>query len=251
MMTQTWSRCGTPVGTLPSCASAVPAKAATSIARPVAFLIIKVHLSIWCTEKSGFRRDVPMPTRSAKAMRGSLREGYGTIDVLQMNGLFMARNGQNSFENLRLWASSRNDLIRPHHFVVLMFEKVAVPDIAARIAFELGDNASDHSRMGLDCIFPSRLVGCWRNRHSDIFYGSVPVVVLRFKRAPVQHLKANTVEVDWVRIIGKIHQPPDLHRIQSRTFGHRHVPMGVVEQHHHGVAGAVIFFSQRQHSRFC
>src|SRR5215472_5869745 len=98
MMTHTWSRCGTPVGTLPSCASAVPAKAATSIARPVAFLIIKVTFPFWCTEKSGFRRDVPVPTRSAKAMRGSLREGYETIDVLQMNGLFMASNGQNNLK---------------------------------------------------------------------------------------------------------------------------------------------------------
>src|SRR5271155_172055 len=54
--------------------------------------------------------------------------------------------------------SHRKHLKGPHHFIVLMFEYVAVPDIAPGVAFERNDDAGDHRGVGADGVLPAHLV---------------------------------------------------------------------------------------------
>ena len=67
----------------------------------------------------------------------------------------------------RRYAASHNvldhDFVGAHHFVVFVFEDVAVPDVAEFVAgfcnssrgeIELCDDAGEHSAVGLDCVFP-------------------------------------------------------------------------------------------------
>ena len=44
-----------------------------------------------------------------------------------------------------------------HHFVVLVLQDVAVPDVAAHVAFEAYDDASDHAGIGADRVLPAGL----------------------------------------------------------------------------------------------
>ena len=51
----------------------------------------------------------------------------------------------------------RQYLVGAHHFVVFVFEDVAVPDVAAGVSVEGDDNAGDHGGVGADGVFPSHL----------------------------------------------------------------------------------------------
>jgi hypothetical protein len=55
-----------------------------------------------------------------------------------------------------------NDLVRPHHLVVFVFEHVTVPNVFAGIAFEFHDEPRDHVRMRADGVLPPGFGGFWR-----------------------------------------------------------------------------------------
>ena len=110
-----------------------------------------------------------------------------------------------------VWRRGRDDVVWPHHLVVLVFEQVAVPYVATRVAFKLCYDARNHPRMRLNCIFPSRLVSRTRHRRANVSDRSIFVVILWLKGATVQNLEPDRVQVDRVRIVGKIHESPDFH----------------------------------------
>src|ERR1700722_15368659 len=62
---------------------------------------------------------------------------------------------------------SRHDLVGPHHFVVFVFQGMAVPHIAAAVAFEAHDNTRGHFGCDADYVLPSFLAGAWWNARTQ------------------------------------------------------------------------------------
>src|SRR5580704_12416520 len=60
-----------------------------------------------------------------------------------------------------------NHFIRAHHFIVLVFEDVAVPHIASGETIKGHNDPRDHSGMGLYGIFPAGLIRAGRFRRSQ------------------------------------------------------------------------------------
>src|SRR5215468_7324922 len=102
---------------------------------------------------------------------------------------------------------------------------MAVPNVTARIAFELCDDSRNHSRMCLCSIFPTGFVGGRWHSFSNVFDSAIAIVILRFEWNAIENLKANAVKVDRMRIVGEIHQAPDSDGVQRGIFSYRHAPV--------------------------
>jgi hypothetical protein len=99
--------------------------------------------------------------------------------------------------------------IGPHHLVVFVLEDVAVPNIAARIAFEAGDNPRHHLRVGAHGVFPSGFTRIGRQGGSNVLELALHKIVQSIEGTAVENLKADQVEVDGMNIFSEVDQAPD------------------------------------------
>src|ERR1700733_4295548 len=97
-------------------------------------------------------------------------------------------------------SSLRNNLVRPHHFIILVLENVAVPDVASGKSFKARDDAGDHIGMRLRGILPSGFVWSGRLGIAGVFYLAAFVVIIGVKIPAVQNLKSHAVQMDGMRV---------------------------------------------------
>src|ERR1700677_4708209 len=93
-------------------------------------------------------------------------------------------------------------LVGAHHFVVLVLQDVAVPDVAAGEAFEGDDDARDHAGVGAHSVLPAALRGGGGNCGPGETYRSLVLELEGVERPAVEYLKADQVQMDGVRILG-------------------------------------------------
>src|SRR5580700_167104 len=86
-----------------------------------------------------------------------------------------------------------NDFIRAHHFIVLVFEDVAVPHIASGETLEGHNNPRDHSRMSLYGIFPASLIRTRRFQRSQKVQLTLGLEQPRLVGLAVEDLEADQV----------------------------------------------------------
>ena len=111
----------------------------------------------------------------------------------------------------------RNHLERPHHFVVLVLEDVAVIGVVAEVV-----EAARRSRT----IWPGSPARCpsspFRSASAD---AAIPVSLSRFagrdvagdvEVLPVEDLELHEVQVHRVRVAGRVDEAPDLGRAERR-----------------------------------
>src|SRR5579862_1062723 len=124
-----------------------------------------------------------------------------------------------------------NHFERPHHFIVLMFNNVTVPDVSAGVSLESNDDARDHRWLRADRIFPSRLARI--GRHGQAQAGKLfrPHISRRVESLSIENQKTHHMQMDGMGIVGEVDQIPDLDRIERGIFGYRRIPMRVVQQH--------------------
>src|SRR5262249_50050317 len=116
-----------------------------------------------------------------------------------------------------------------------MLQKVTMPDVSPGVSLEFHDNARDHARMSLHRILPAHFICGWGHDRSDVHDLPAFIVILRFEWSPVEHLETYHVQMDRMRVVGKIKQAPDFYRVEHRTFRYRHAPMRVIQEHHHRI----------------
>src|SRR5579863_3272568 len=108
------------------------------------------------------------------------------------------------------WQLPRCDhVVGPHHFVVLVLEDVAMPDVTTDKTFEANDDSCDHPRIRSHRIFPSGFVRIGRYRRPRVLHHALVLIKKRFKAAPVEDLESNQMQMDGVGIIGQVNQVPD------------------------------------------
>ncbi len=54
--------------------------------------------------------------------------------------------------------SCRHNNVGTHHLVILVLEHVTMPDVPARVSFELHNDAGHGHRIHADCILPSQFI---------------------------------------------------------------------------------------------
>jgi hypothetical protein len=89
--------------------------------------------------------------------------------------------------------------VGPHHFVVLMFQDVAVPDVAAGEALKGDKNACNHARVGADGVFPPALEGLGRLPGPGEAQRSLGLEVDAIEAAAIENLKADEVQMNGDR----------------------------------------------------
>src|SRR5580692_2482449 len=92
---------------------------------------------------------------------------------------------------LRLSLLRREHDVRPHHFVVFMFQNVTVPDVAAWIALETSNDPCDHTGFCSNGIFPPCFCRVRRNRRSGESDLLLAEIAERFEFASIQNLKSH------------------------------------------------------------
>src|SRR5579862_2263327 len=137
-------------------------------------------------------------------------------------------------------ASCWRDDVGSHHLVVLVLEHVAVPDVAASIAFELDDDACDREGVNTGNVLPSHLAGSESVGGSGEDDLAGELVDSYIEGPAVEHLEADHVQVDGVGVVGEIDEGPDLGGVEDGSFGDGHVPVRAVEEHDAGAAKAVL-----------
>src|SRR5579872_396226 len=81
---------------------------------------------------------------------------------------------------------------RTHHFVVLVFKDVTVPDIASDEAFKRNNDARNHVGLGAHSVFPSSFAGLGRRSRAKIAHQRLFIAVREgIKTLPVKDLKSN------------------------------------------------------------
>src|SRR5580704_6986797 len=79
----------------------------------------------------------------------------------------------------------RENLIRPHHFVVFMFQDVAMPHIPPRVALESHDDPRHCAGVGAHGVFPSRFRRIGGNGFARKTQSEVAHVTRSVETAPV------------------------------------------------------------------
>src|SRR5579862_8659368 len=122
-------------------ASALPRNSPVPMAPPMAIMLIWRSLSL---------RARPCSTETACPLRSGNATGSAAIirpkcrQLASSNrGYWPASSGHCTARGLRA-RLRRNNFVRPHHLVVLMFQDVAVPYVASGMAVEGDDDARDH-----------------------------------------------------------------------------------------------------------
>src|ERR1700733_5702065 len=103
-----------------------------------------------------------------------------------------------------------DNFVGPHHLVVLVFENMAVPDVAAGESLERNNDPRDHAWVGADRVFPA---GLRRSRRNSRAGEADRPFVLKFEsveRPAVEYLKPHQVQMNRVSVFRQIHHPPDL-----------------------------------------
>src|SRR5271163_4746428 len=108
----------------------------------------------------------------------------------------------------------RQHLVRPHHFVVLVIEVMAMPNVAVWIAFELCDDSRDHRGVGAHGILPSDLVRLRRDRWPRVPERLARCVGKLVELSAVKDLKAYRMKMNRMGVVGEVNQVPDFGRAQ-------------------------------------
>jgi hypothetical protein len=133
-----------------------------------------------------------------------------TCTGLSLASKFSANNAAScAIPNTLVLLHSKH-VVGPHHFIVFMFQNVAVPNVPASVALEPRNDPRHHTRMRLHGVFPTGFVQRWRHSCAHVLDSASLVVVLRLKGPAVEDLKSDQVEVNRMRVIRKVQQVPDL-----------------------------------------
>ena len=108
----------------------------------------------------------------------------------------------------------REHIVGAHHFVVFVFEDVAVPDIAAGESLKPHDDARHHSRIGAHGVFPSGFARLRRHCGADVAHLALRRINLRFEGPAVEYLESNQMKMDGMRVVGKVEEVPDLDGVE-------------------------------------
>jgi hypothetical protein len=100
-------------------------------------------------------------------------------------------------------------VVGAHHFIVLMLEDVAMPDVASDKTFEANDDSRDHSWIRSNRVFPSSFVRIGRYRRPRVLQDALVFIEEGFEAAPVEDLESNQMKMDGVGIVGQVNQVPD------------------------------------------
>ena len=104
-----------------------------------------------------------------------------------------------------------HDVVGAHHVVGLVLLEMAVPEIASGISLKRNVDPRDHIGRTLHHILPAPLIRIGRKRRAGkakrSFLHEVKVTI---EGPAIHHLEAHMMEMNGVRIVGKIHQGPDL-----------------------------------------
>src|SRR3954452_18211624 len=83
----------------------------------------------------------------------------------------------------------RQNIVRPHHFVIFMLKNVAVPYIPPAVSFETHDDTRDHLRVLLHGILPARFSGRGRRWLVRIAQTAMKQVFHVIEASSIQNLK--------------------------------------------------------------
>src|ERR1700757_780299 len=109
-----------------------------------------------------------------------------------------------------------------------MFEDMAMPDVAAGVSFETGNDPRDHCRFSSDRVLPSGFIGIGWNSRPNVNDLAAVVIGELIEWPAVEDLKTHQMKMDRVNVGSEINQIPDLHRIDYGLFRNRHMPTGSV-----------------------
>jgi hypothetical protein len=101
--------------------------------------------------------------------------------------------------------------IGPHHFVVLVLQNMAVPNVTTRIACKWDDDSRDHSWISSDRVLPAGLSRLRRYGTTSVADNLLTLICKRLKSAPIKNLKTHQVKMNRMCIVGDIQEVPDLH----------------------------------------
>jgi hypothetical protein len=100
-------------------------------------------------------------------------------------------------------------VIGPHHFIVLVLEDMAMPDVTSHKTFEADNDPRHHSRIGSHCIFPASLVRIGRHCRTCVLEYALGFVGEEFDAASIEYLESNEMKMDGVGVVRQVNQVPD------------------------------------------
>src|SRR5581483_1391081 len=141
---------------------------------------------------------------------------------------------------------TRDYLVGTHHFVVAMFENVAMPHVAAGESFKAHDDARNHAGIGAHGILPTCLVRLGRNSGASESEDVLVLIGKSIEAPAIENLKSNEMEMNGMGVVGQVHQIPYLHRIEGGIFSDGRRPSGVVQEHEDGILNQIVDLGQRE-----
>ena len=103
----------------------------------------------------------------------------------------------------------RNNFIRPHHFIVLVFEDVTMIHVLSGIAFKAHDETREHHGVHPHSVLPSGFVRLGRLGWADKPHPAGGLVRGFIEGPPIQNLEPHQMHVDRMRILGRVADAPD------------------------------------------
>src|SRR5580700_11688022 len=92
----------------------------------------------------------------------------------------------------------RDYVVGAHHFIVLVLEDVAMPDVTSDKTFKANDDSCDHPWISAHRVLPSGLVRVGRHRIPCVLQYASDFKREGFEAAPVEDLESNQMKVDGV-----------------------------------------------------
>src|ERR1700735_1689980 len=95
-----------------------------------------------------------------------------------------------------------NDLVWPHHLVVLMLQQMTVPDVASGISLEWNNDPRDRARRSAYCVLHSGFIRIRRKSRARVANSLFQQILVDIQRAPVQDLKPHQMEMNGMGVVG-------------------------------------------------
>src|SRR5271155_4083180 len=89
-------------------------------------------------------------------------------------------------------------VVGAHHFIVLVLEDVAMPDVTPNKTFEANNDSRDHSWIRSHRVLPSSFVRIGRYHRPRVLQDALILIEEGFEAAPVEDLESNQMKVDGV-----------------------------------------------------
>src|SRR5580692_2179494 len=98
-------------------------------------------------------------------------------------GLRINEGAELSLSNQGWQLPGGDDVVGAHHFIVLVLEDVAMPDVTPGKTFEANDDSRDHPRIRSHRVFPSSFVRIGRYRRPRVLQDALVFIEERFEAA--------------------------------------------------------------------